>query len=68
MLMIVKTNGATHIAINVPTGASSTMLPSLVTLLENNTTFVKQDWNGVEKIEADISVELKHKFVSERNA
>jgi len=67
MLMIIKTNGATHIAINVPTGASSTMLPSLVSLLENNATFVKQDWSTLERVDADISVELKHKFVSERN-
>jgi hypothetical protein len=67
MLMIIKTNGVTHIAINVPTGAYSTMLPSLVSLLENNATFIKQDWSTIEKLEADISVELKSKFTSERD-
>jgi len=67
MLMIVKTNGATHIAINVPTEASSTMLPSLVSLLEKNAIFINQGWNEINRIEADISVELKHKFLSSNN-
>jgi len=43
------------------------MIPSLVSLLENNTTFVRHDWGSLEKIEADISIVLKNKFVSERN-
>ena len=67
MLMIIKTNGATHIAINVPTTiGASTMLASLVNLFENNATFVKQDWSSLEEVDPSITVELKDKFVSER--
>lgn len=67
MLMIVKTNGATHIAINIPTEASARMLPSLISLLENNATFITQGWNEITKAEADISVELRNKFTSSNN-
>ncbi len=67
MLMIIDLNGATHLAINVPSKDSATMLPSLVSLCENNLTAVEVGWNESKIVKPKITVELTSVFQTSRN-
>ena len=65
--MIIETKNATHIAINIPVADSATMLPSLVSLFENNAIFINNGWSEIKTVTPEIVIKLTDKFVSERH-
>lgn len=59
MFALIKTNGATEIAIHIPGDDNcSTSLKQLALMLENNATFFKDDWNGLKVIKPEMSIVL----------
>lgn len=59
MFALIKTKGATEIAIHIPSDDScSTSLKQLVLMLENNATFYQSGWNEFELIKPEMSVVL----------
>ena len=59
MFALIKTNGATHIAISIPLEGADKTIPALVGMLENNATFVNQGYNTIRTVEPQMSIELK---------
>ena len=50
MLMIIKTNNASHIAINIPTDVADKALPAIANMFENNTTFLSAGYSSLEEV------------------
>jgi hypothetical protein len=66
MLVIVDTNHATHIAINVPAEEAEKALPALVNLFERNAAFYNVGYSILEEVEPKITVQLGNKYQVER--
>jgi len=60
MFALIKTNGATHIAISIPLEGADKTIPALVGMLENNATFVNQGYNTIRTVEPQMSIDLKY--------
>jgi hypothetical protein len=62
MFTLIKTNGATHIAIHIPSDDScSDSLKQLALMLENNAIFYQDSWNRPEVVEPEMTVLLADK-------
>jgi len=62
MFALIKTNGATHIAIHIPSGDScSDSLQQLALMLENNAIFYDDSWSRPGVVEPEMTVLLADK-------
>jgi hypothetical protein len=62
MLVIIETNGANHIAINVPVGEAEKALPALVNLFERNAIFYNSGYASLEEVTPKISIQIGNKY------
>ena len=67
MLMIIKTNNASHIAINIPTDVADKALPAIANMFENNTTFLSAGYSSLEEVKPCINILLGNEFIYERS-
>lgn len=58
MFAVIETNGATHIAINIPKEGADRSLPALAAMLENNATFIRQNWRDIETVKPRMGITL----------
>ncbi|NCW70245.1 MAG: hypothetical protein EBV86_17100 [Marivivens sp.] len=59
MFALIKTKGATEIAIQIPgDDTCSTSLKQLALMLENNATFFKDNWSDFELIQPEMAIVL----------
>ncbi len=58
MIILIETNGATHIAINVPAAEAPKALPALVNLFEKNALFYKSGWRELEEVKPKTNILL----------
>jgi dynactin complex subunit len=62
MFALIKTNGATHIAIHIPSDDScSDSLKQLALMLENNAVFYEESWSRPGVVEPEMTVLLADK-------
>jgi hypothetical protein len=62
MFALIKTNGATHIAIHIPSDDScSDSLQQLALMLEHNAIFYEDSWNRAGVVEPEMTVLLADK-------
>jgi len=45
MFALIETNGATHIAVNIPLDGAEKSLPALARMLETNAIFITKNWS-----------------------
>jgi hypothetical protein len=62
MFALIDTNGATHIAINIPPDGADKTIPALVGMLENNAVFVNRHYSGIETRVPEMSIQLGDKL------
>lgn len=65
MFAIIETNGASHIAIHVPSEGAEKSLPALANMLEKNATFIQKGWNEAKLVTPKMSITLGDKFETE---
>lgn len=58
MFVVVDTNGANQIIINVPLEGAEKSLPTLAKMLENNAVFICKGWNEFSLKEATMHIHL----------
>lgn len=58
MFALIETNGATHIAINIPLEGAEKTLPALAAMLENNAVFIRKDYNTCETVTPKMGITL----------
>jgi hypothetical protein len=58
MFALIDTNGATHIAINIPHEGADKTIPALVGMLEKNAVFVHRSYNRLETRVPEMSIQL----------
>lgn len=63
MFALIQTNGATHIAINVPHENSEKTLPALFSMLENNMTFINKGYSEIKTVTPEMSFVLGNKVI-----
>lgn len=66
MFIIVDTNNATHLAINIPTEVAAQALPSIANMFEKNTIFVQNGWSGFELKTPTITIGLGDSYKFDR--
>jgi len=62
MFVTIETNGATHIAINVPHEGSDRSLPTIIAMLENNATFIRHNWRDIDIVKPRMGITLGDTF------
>ena len=62
MFAVIETNGATHIAINIPKEGADRSLPALAAMLENNATFIRQNWRDIETVKPRMGITLGNTY------
>lgn len=65
MLMIIKTNDASHIAINIPTDVADKALPAIANMFETNATFIQNNYSSIEVVKPTIDIHLGNVFKKE---
>jgi hypothetical protein len=65
MLLIITTNNASHIAINIPTDVADKALPAIASMFENNATFIQNNYSGIEVVTPTIDIHLGNVFKKE---
>lgn len=63
MFAVIETNGASHIAINIPHEGSEKSLPALARMLEQNAVFIKKGYQEVSVVAPVMSITLGNSFV-----
>jgi hypothetical protein len=58
MFALIETNGATHIAINVPVNGAETSLPQLAKMLESNAVFINKSYSDVTRVTPAMTIKL----------
>lgn len=62
MFAVIETNGATHIAINIPKEGADRSLPALAAMLEHNATFIRHNWRDVETVKPRMGITLGNTY------
>jgi hypothetical protein len=62
MFAVIETNGATHIAINIPMEGADRSLPALAAMLENNATFLRYNWRDIETVKPHMEITLGNTY------
>lgn len=62
MFALIETKGATHIAINIAKEGSDKSLPALVSMLEQNTTFIKKAWKELSLLKPEMTIILGNTY------
>lgn len=65
MFALIKTNGATEIAIYIPAEGADKSIPSLVGMFEKNAIFLSRSWRSLEISKPKITIELGSRIVEE---
>lgn len=65
MFALIKTNGATEIAIYIPAEGADKSIPSLVGMFEKNAVFLNRGWKTLEISKPKITIELGSKITEE---
>lgn len=65
MFALIKTNGATEIAIYIPAEGADKSIPSLVGMFEKNAVFLNRGWRTLEISKPKITIELGSKITEE---
>jgi len=63
MFILINTNDATHIAINVPHENSEKTLPALAAMFEENAVFINKGWREIKTVSPSMSVVLGENVV-----
>lgn len=58
MFALIKTNGATHIAIYIPQQGAEKSLPALIGMLEHNSVFINKGWQTLETVKPETTILL----------
>jgi hypothetical protein len=58
MFALIETNGASHIAINIPLEGADKSMPALAKMLETNTVFIDSSWSEVKTVTPKMSIQL----------
>ena len=58
MFALIKTNGATHIAIHIPQQGAEKSLPALIGMLEHNSVFINKGWQTLETVKPETTILL----------
>lgn len=67
MFAIIKTNGATEIAIHIPHQGSEKTLPALAAMLEQNAVFINSGYSTLSTVKPTMSITLGDKFLSDNS-
>ena len=63
MFVVIETNGATHIVINVAHQDAERALPALAGMLEGNAKFVRKDWRDATAVTPKMTIELGASYI-----
>lgn len=58
MFAVIKTNGASHIAIHIPHQGAEKTLPALAAMLEQNATFIQKGWREMTVVKPEMTISL----------
>lgn len=67
MFALIKTNGASEIAIHIPHQGSEKTLPALAAMLEQNAVFIKNDYYSLETVKPSMSIVLGNTHKSDNS-
>lgn len=68
MFALIKTNGATEIAIYIPRAGADKSIASLVGMFERNAVFLKRSWGTLEIAKPKITIELGNEITEESSS
>jgi len=63
MFALIKTNGATEIAIHIPHQGAEKTLPALAAMLEQNATFIKRGYYEANVVKPEMQIVLGNTYI-----